>query len=190
MTQEHPLVERYVGRLRDGLSALTPQDRDEIVRDIRSHIAEAAAAGTSLDAVLTALGPADVLARAYAVELLLNPVQGRSSSRSFAPRFFALAGALVVTSIPTIIAVSVLGSVGLSFLFSGVVVFLAGLLDAAGVGFPFVDGTLTQVHPVFAVALGPVMSVVGAAALVALYYYLRWLGRVLTRSLPASARPR
>lgn len=185
MTQEHPLVERYVARLREGLSALTPADRDDIIRDIRSHLAEATAAGTPLDAVLTALGPADVLARAYAVELLLNPAPGRPPSRD---RFFALLGLVMGLSIPTIVAVSVLGSVGLSFFFSGIVVFLAGVLDAVGVTFPFIDGDLTDVHPAFAVALGPVMSMIGAAALWALYHYLRWLGRAFRRTLPGTAK--
>jgi uncharacterized membrane protein len=164
-----------------------PADREAVVRDIRSHIAEATAAGTSLDAVLTTLGPADELARAYAVELLINPPSRHASAPSFVHRYLALAGVVVVTSIPTIVAVSVLGSVGISFFFGGIAVFCAGVVDALGLTLFFVTGPATNVHPLLAIILGPVMSVVGAVSLVALYYYLRWLARTVKRTLPTMA---
>lgn len=112
---------------------MSAQERDEVLSDIRSHIAEATAAGSQLDHVLTSLGPADQLARAYAVELLLNPAVGRPEMSVF-QRFFALASFLALTSIPTLIIVTTFGAIGASLLCSGAVVFLAGRAEWRGSG--------------------------------------------------------
>lgn len=183
MTQEHPLVERYLSRLHDGLKLMPPSDREEVVRDIRSHIAEATAAGATLDSVLTSLGSAETLARAYAVELLLNPAPGQPPMSGF-QRFFALAGLLALTSIPTLVVVVTLGAVGVSLVASGFAVFVAGIVDALGIGLPFVDGPASDVHPALAVAIGPILASVGSASLWALWKYLRWLGRTISDALP------
>lgn len=183
MTPEHPLVERYLARLQDGLTSMTPADRDEVLRDIRSHLAEATAAGATLDAVLASLGPAETLARAYSVELLLNPAPSRPPM-SGPERFFALAGILTLTSIPTLVVVVTLGAVGVSFVGSGVAVFAAGIVDALGVTLPFVDGPASDVHPAIAVAIGPILFALGAAALWGLSRYLRWLARTISQAIP------
>jgi uncharacterized membrane protein len=181
---EHPLVERYLSRLQQGLTSMPPTDREEVVRDIRSHIAEAVAAGSTLDSVLTTLGPAEALARAYAVELVLNPAPGRPAM-SPPERFFALAGILVLTSIPTLVVVVTLGAVGISFIASGFAVFAAGIVDAAGISLPFVDGPLTDVHPAIAIAIGPVLFVLGVVSLWGLSKYLRWMARTVRKALPS-----
>lgn len=183
MTQEHPLVERYLQRLQDGLKAMAPADREEVVRDIRSHIAEAAAAGTPLESVLTTLGPADALARAYSVELLLNPAPGQPAI-SGVQRFLSLAGLLVLTSIPTLVIVVTLGSIGVSFIAAGAAVFFAGVADLFGMVPSFMTDDPVQVHPAFAIAAGPVLFVLGAAALAGLWKYLKWLAQTLSRALP------
>ena len=71
--QGHPVVERYLACFETSINEFDFPEREEITHEIRNHIAEAHAAGEELDAVLQTLGPADVLARAYAVELALNP---------------------------------------------------------------------------------------------------------------------
>jgi uncharacterized membrane protein len=182
MTQQHPLVERYLSRLQAGLGSMAPTDREEVARDIRSHIAEATASGATLDSVLTTLGPADALARAYAVELVLNPAPGRPPMSAF-ERFFALAGMLTLTSIPTLVIVVTLGAVGVSFVASGFAVLVAGIVDAAGITLPFVDGPASDVHPAIAIAVGPMLFVAGVAALWGLSKYLRWLARTISRTL-------
>lgn len=177
----HPLVERYLAHLREGLASMPAGDREEVERDIRSHIAEAMAAGTPLDTVLTHLGPADALARAYTVELLLDGSRSKAAGLSWFQRLLALAGLLVLTSIPTIVVVAVLGSIGLSFTLSGVAVLAAGLADAAGLTRLFGYDLVMGIHPIWAVVLGPLMTVAGLACLVGLYYYLRWLAKTLVR---------
>jgi uncharacterized membrane protein len=177
----HPLVDRYLTHLREGLAAMPTADREEVERDIRSHIAEAMAAGTPLDTVLTHLGPADALARAYTVELLLDGSRSKAAGLSWFQRLLALAGLLVLTSIPTIVVVSVLGSIGISFTLSGVAVLGAGLAAAAGLTQVFGYDLVLGIHAVWAVVLGPLMTVTGFACLVGLYYYLRWLAQTLIR---------
>ena len=186
MTQEHPLVERYLSRLQDGLMLMLPADREEVVHDIRSHIAEAMTAGTTLESVLTALGPAEALARAYAVELVLNPAPGRPPMSGF-QRFVALAGLLALTSIPTLVIVVTLGAVGISFIASGFAVFVAGVVDAAGISLPFVDSPVSDVHPALAIAIGPVLFVVGMVSMWGLWKYLKWFGRTVSRALPTKS---
>lgn len=175
----HPVVDRYITNLRAGLATMPVADQQEVERDIRSHIAEAMAAGTPIDQVLQALGPADALARAYALELLLDDSRSKAAGISGLQRFVSLAGLVALTSIPTIVIVSVLGAVGVSLSVSGLVVALAGIAVAAGLTTIFGQPLVLDIHPVWAVILGPVMSAAGVACLVGLYYYLRWLGRTV-----------
>ena len=183
MTGDHPLVERYLSRLEQGLKLMAPTDREEVVRDIRSHIAEATASGTALESVLNTLGPAEALARAYAVELVLNPSPGRPPMSPF-QRFFTLAGILALTSIPTLVIVVTLGAVGISFIVSGLAVLAAGIVDAAGITLPFLDGPASDVHPAIAIAIGPLLFAAGVASLWGLSKYLRWLARTVSGALP------
>ena len=81
MTQQHPVVDRYLTRFEASINEFDFPEREEITQEIRNHIAEAQAAGTALDSVLQTLGPADVLARAYAVELALHPHAKRRGTR-------------------------------------------------------------------------------------------------------------
>jgi uncharacterized membrane protein len=60
--QQHPVIERYMTHLETAIGGLDPADRREVLQEIRNHIAEATAAGKSLDVVLESLGPADALA--------------------------------------------------------------------------------------------------------------------------------
>lgn len=96
MTSENPAAGRYLQRLERELAALAGRERADILREIEDHLADAQAAGRPLAEVLAALGPADALARAYAVELALNRPPGRltrcsstcdSSSTSRSGRF-------------------------------------------------------------------------------------------------------
>lgn len=189
MTEAHPVVERYLAKLGEGLGGLAPDDRAETVREIRHHIDDAVGAGRPLDAVLEGLGAAEALARAYTIESLLHPTHDRRSSRL--ERLLKITALVVVGSVPTIVIVAVLGAVGISFVVSGVVVFVVGLLEAAHIHLPGVQ--MSDVPPVVAIVGGPIMSVLGAVALVGLAAYIRVLSRVIRAVLPkqtARERPR
>jgi len=181
VTEHNPLVARYIDRLETDLSKLSPAERQSVVKDIESHVAEAVAAGKPLDEVIESLGPADELARAYSVELVMHPRE-ESPKTSRAGRFWTLIALVTLGSIPTLVIVTVLGSVGISFTFSGVAVFAAGLLGMNGL---LPDFVRMDVPPVFAVALGPIMSAVGFVCLVGLIFYVRLVARTLRRVLPA-----
>lgn len=179
MSSEHPIVERYMARLAAAVRDLNCPEPQEIVAEIRSHIAEAQSAGKPLDAVLQALGPADVLARAYAVELLLHPRDARPT-RALG-RFLRVAGVVAASSIATLIVVAALGSVGIGFSVSGVTMFVVGVLEMSDVHLPGVQ--MSGLPPELPIVLGPLLLLLGIAALIILRMYVRFMVRTLRRVL-------
>ena len=170
MTESHPVVERYLTRLSDSLTELAPLDRQEVMQDIRSHLAEATAAGKSLDAVIQSLGPADALARAYAVELLLNP---REKSRAHRDRLLKIAALVAAGSIPTLIVIVVLGGVGLSFIAGGVLIAVACVIEIYGELPSYVE--MRGVAPRLTMLIGIAFAVVGVFALIGLKRFVRFV---------------
>ena len=176
---QHPLVERYVTRLETELRSLACPESQDIVDEIRNHIAEASAVGRPLDVILEALGPADILARAYAVELALNPRDRRV--RAFT-KFIQLAGLVAVTSLGALIVVGGLGLVGIGFSVSGLVMFVIGGLESADIHLPGVQ--MNGISPVWAIAFGPVVIFVGLATLAVVRAYIRFTVGTWRRVLP------
>lgn len=176
----HPRVERYMAHLEQAISGLDPEDRREVLQEIRNHIAEAMAAGKRLDAVLESLGAADALGRAYAIELLLHPQSNRR--QNVVQRWFTIVGLLVVLSIPTLIVVSTLGSIGLSFVAAGVASFVIGVVELAGV-LPALH--LSDLPPGVPILAGPVLLAVGVMSLAALRFYVRFATRAVRAALPS-----
>lgn len=179
MTQPHPVVERYIDRFAASLAKFECAEAAEIVRDLRGHIAEAVELGKPLDDVLAAIGPAETLARAYAVELELNP---RGAAHGGLTRALKVTGIVAAASLVSFVVVTALGSLGLSFVLSGVLLIVFGAFEVAGVHFPFVQ--TAGLSPWLFVALGPVMLAVGALALTGLWAYVRVLTRTLRAALP------
>jgi len=65
MTNQDPL-EAYVTTLRSALSGMTVTDREEIVEEIRSHVADrVSTSGLTVEETLQRLGPVDELAKDY-----------------------------------------------------------------------------------------------------------------------------
>jgi uncharacterized membrane protein len=181
MTERHPVVERYLAHLEGAIGGLEPADRGEVLQEIRNHIAEAAVAGKPIDVILGSLGPADALGRAYAIELLLHPPKDRP--RPASERWLRIVGLMVVLSIPTLVAVTVLGAVGITFVASGALVFVVGLLEMFRIQLPWVQ--TGRLPPVFFVVVGPVIAAVGGFALVGLRLYVRFVVRAVRAVRPA-----
>jgi uncharacterized membrane protein len=156
-------------------------EASDIANDVRSHINEAVEYGKSLEDVLASLGTPRALARAYAVELLMGKPKEASNLR----RFAQLLALVAFGGILTLIVVTSLGSIGLSFVLSGILLFVLGLLEAAGVHLPHVQ--MGGMSPWLVAALGPVMFAVGWGALLLLWSYVRFAGRQLVRALPRRA---
>lgn len=184
MTETHPLIERYLTKLSDGLRDLPASERAEVVSEIRNHIAESLANGKPIDAVLSSLGSAEDLARGYAVELLLNRPQAPDAEQSRFRRFLALAGLVAIGSIPTLVVVTVLGAVGVAFFAAGGAVFVAGLVAAFGALPEYVT---LDVPPWVAVFAGPLLAAVGVLSLAALVWYVKLTARLVRRVLPRHA---
>lgn len=187
MTHEHPVVDLYLGVLDDSLKACV--EREEIVAEIRHHIADATAAGTPLSAVLEALGPAEALGQAYAVELALHSSGPAPFDR--VRRFVSIAAVVAAGSMTTLLVVGGLGSIGIGFVPAGAAIVLIGMLEASAVHLP---GVQTRgIAPVWIMLLGVVIVVVGCFALVGLRIYVRFLVRrlrpVLARTRKTSHRP-
>jgi uncharacterized membrane protein len=181
MTDTHPLVARYLTRLDAGLQALPPAERAEVVGEIRNHIAEAISSGQPVDKVLASLGSAEDLARGYAVELLLHRPPAVSPGMSRFRRFLALTGLIAIGSIPTFVVIVVLGSIGVTFIVAGLAVFVAGIAASADL----LPGYVTMDAPAWvAVLVGPVMGILGGAALVGLVAYVRFTARLIRRVVP------
>ncbi len=182
MTQEHPVVERYMTHFENSIKEFDFPGQQEVAHEIRNHIAEACAAGKELDSVLQSLGPADLLARAYAVELLLN----RRTSRRIQTLngFLKVAGLVAVTGFATFVVVGMLGTAGIGFVASGIALFVIGVLEQAGIHLPGVQ--MNGLAPIWAMVLGLFVLVIGVVSLLGLRMYIRFVIRTLKTFRPVS----
>jgi uncharacterized membrane protein len=180
---DQPLVQRYLSSLDGALTDLAPAERAEVVAEIRQHIADAAAAGKPIDAILGSLGPVDALARAYQLELLVSP-RPDAPARPRSDRWLKIIGLLALGSLPTFIIVIVLGSIGLSFTLSGIAVILAGAADQVGVLPAWINNDL---EPWFAIVVGVVLTIGGLLSCWGTVAYLRFVVRVVKRVTATAA---
>jgi uncharacterized membrane protein len=180
MSEANPVIERYMTHFEDSLQNYGLREWKDIGADLRSHIAEALEYGKPLDEVLQSLGPADVLARAYAVELKMNqPADTRGKAIG---RFLSVIGILAASGVVSFIVVASLGSITMGFVGSGLAMIVIGAIEAIGVHLPGVQ--LSGIHPLVVVALGPIMMLVGFLAAWGLWLYVRAPINVLRRALP------
>jgi len=168
MSLEDPLVRRYLDQFRSALEALplSEEERPEILLEIESHIAEARQSGLPLARVLENLGPADQLAEAYGMELLLRPKPVRPA---------VLWISRIVTALTTLVLGTVLGALGLGLLLGGL---LGALFAIVGPFLPatWLDPTLRLGLPQIVVLLvSLVLMGVGFLSLRILRFNLRLL---------------
>jgi uncharacterized membrane protein len=172
--QQH--VDAYLSKLRTSLGRLDDGEREEIVREIRDHIADARSAGRDIAEILAALGPADQLARAYTLEHVLYAPKDQMGG---AVRALTLIGLLVVISLPSFVVCVALGSLGFALTVSGVAVFGAGVVELVR------PGTIPDltVSPWLCLLIGPALLLGAGAALSGLYFYVRSIIRLTLRTL-------
>lgn len=183
MTTDLPLVNRYLTQLDAALASLAPAERAEVVAEIRQHIVDATDAGKPIDEVLQSLGSVDALARAYQLELLVSP-RPNAPKAPRSDRWLRIIGLLAVGSIPTLVIVATLGSIGLSFTLSGIAVFIAAIADASGA---LPDWVTMDVQPWVAMLGSIVMFLVGVLCSWGTIAYLRFVARVVRRVVPDRA---
>ena len=179
MNQTHPVVDRYLTRLNENLSTLSASDRQEILHDIRSHLAEATAGVRSLESTLETLGPADALARAYSVELMLNSRRPMSSRAAYRLK---VAGLIAAGSLPTLFVVILLGGVGATLVLAGMVAVVAGVLDAFGELPSWVQ--TSGMAPVIVLSIGGAMMLAGLMGILTLRRFMRFVAATWRATLP------
>jgi uncharacterized membrane protein len=182
MNQTHPVVDRYLARLTENLATLPASDRQEILHDIRSHLAEATAAGRSIESALETLGPADALGRAYSVELMLNPRRPMSSRAAYRLK---VAGLIAAGSLPTLLIVILLGGVGGTMVLTGIVAAAASVVDAFGELPPWIQ--TSGVPPAVLLSIGAAMMLVGLMGLFGLRRFMRFVAATWRATLPKLA---
>ncbi|MBB6097242.1 putative membrane protein [Deinobacterium chartae] len=92
---------QYLHDLEIHLRPLPPAERDDVLREIGSHLEVARRAGTPLEEVLTRLGSPRILARAYLADFHLRTPAGVSGVwRRFA--FFATTGFTGLAVVPAL----------------------------------------------------------------------------------------
>ena len=176
MTETNPAAARYLQRLDQELSAIPASERAEILREIADHIADSLAAGRRLDEVLTALGPADRLARGYAVELALNRPNTRLGAIDKA---LTVIGLVAVASLPSFIVSVILLSVGGGLAAAGLGVTGGGIVALVR---PDLVPDLT-VAPWVCLVSGPALAAAGAGILYVLFLYVRFLVHLTQRTV-------
>jgi uncharacterized membrane protein len=184
MTDNHPLVERYLRALDAALTDLAPTERTEVVAEIRQHIADATAAGKPIDVVLQSLGPVEALARAYQLELLVTP-RATAPRQPRSDRWLKILGLIAIGSLPTFVIVVTLGTLGLSLSLSGLAVIIAGAADSVGALPSWVN---MDVEPWVGIVLGVVITLVGVLCSIGTVAYVKFVVRLVRRILPHTNR--
>jgi uncharacterized membrane protein len=185
--QSHAQIDRYMARFEAALRRHRAPEPAEIAADLRGHVGEAIQYGKSPESVLASLGPADALARAYALELLAEPPADRPAGVAgrvglFVRRAVLILAVLAASGFVTMIVTVVLGMVGLAVALTGVAFLVIGAVELVGLHIP---GThLGPIPPLAAIGLAPVALAVGLAMLWALWRYARLLARLLIATLP------
>jgi len=176
MNDEHPLIARYMKQFESALRTHDLREWREIASDLRSHMGEALAAGKPVDALLESLGPADQLARAYAVELVMN---ARRQQGLFV-RITKVSAILAASGCLTFFAICALGLLAI-LLPLGLAGLILTVIRTAGLELP--DITIGA-HPVLATTIFVATSAIGAAAVGAFWLYIRFMMGTLRKSLP------
>jgi hypothetical protein len=182
-TSDHPVVGVYMKAFEDALRAFDCDQASEIARDVRGHIAEAQAMGKPVDEVLASIGPAERLARAYAIELELNP-RGEKLRRNFSG-ILRVTGILAAASFLTFIVVMLLGTIAVGLIPSGLAVIVFSGVELSGYDVPFLR--LGPLPPIGGIAVGAIVTLLGLFAGWGLKSYLRALANRLRRALPVPA---
>ena len=177
-------IDAYMRQFETALRRYALKQQSEIASDLRSHIQEAIDYGKTPDETLNALGAPEALARAYAVELLVDAPRDQRPSGAW--RALKLIGLVAAGGIVTYVVVVSLGAISLSFMASGLLLFGVGLIEAAGIHLPHVQ--LANLPPLAVAAMGPLCFAIGYGAGALLWRYVRFLVRTVRAALPRKAQ--
>lgn len=175
-TSEDPRSD-YLRRFGEALGRMNVPDRDELLAEITSHIAEAAADGVAVETILERIGNPERLARAYAASALLD----ERAPRPVLPNFRA-AALVATTSVVSALVVPLLALPAIGLLLSGAIGVLLGIAalalgpEVVGINPPTTEGSLATV------AIGIALIGLGLLSARALGRYLRFVLSTLRRA--------
>lgn len=150
-------IDSYLTALRLHLGALTIAEREEIVREIGSHIRDSAEeTGTSVEQALARLGPAEELAAQYRDGLLI-----RQASRSHSPLLLLRASLRLATKGAFGILVLFLGFVGYAMGGGLVLTALFKPIFPANTGLWINNGHFVEAGSMFPAPAPPIHEVLG-----------------------------
>ena len=169
--------EEFLGRLKNGLAGMPPDQVNDIMGDYQSHFAEGAAQGRSEDDIAAALGDPTRLAKELRAEAGLRRWQEGRNAASFIAALLAFLGLAtfdVILLLPVLFVVLiVLFALGIAML----AVIIAGIVHTVGALVSF-ESLRNSVAVLFQGA-GLVAGGIGGGALVLLV--LDWMVAVLGR---------
>ena len=180
-TLRNPIVDAYLAQFREGLKSAPPEERQEFVSEIDSHIAEAVARGEQIPDVLARLGPADRLAKSYRVELALT-----SSEKNLPLRIAAVIGLVLTASIPSMIIIPLLMTLGIGFVATGVAMIVVAAIPSVDADFYNLSSDV--LNRALGALTGLGLAVGGLLALWSLYLYVLLLVRAMRGALRVGER--
>jgi len=178
-------MENYLATMRLQLAPLTLGDREEIVMEIAAHVRDSAEqSGTSVEAVLARLGPAQALAKEYRDGLLIS-----RASRSFSPLVLLRATLRLATKSVAGIFVFFLSILGYSFGAGFVIIAFSKMIVPAHTGAWVEDGRMiafgafeygipASAHEVLGLWIIPLGLTAGSLTLLLTTFLIRSLLRV------------
>jgi uncharacterized membrane protein len=178
-------MENYLATMRLQLAPLTLGDREEIVMEIAAHVRDSAEqSGTSVEAVLARLGPAQALAKEYRDGLLIS-----RASRSFSPLVLLRATLRLATKSVAGIFVFFLSILGYSFGAGFVIIAFSKMIVPAHTGAwveggrmiafgAFEYGIPASAHEVLGLWIIPLGLTAGSLTLLLTTFLIRSLLRV------------
>ncbi|MBI2874884.1 MAG: DUF1700 domain-containing protein [Firmicutes bacterium] len=176
---------QYLETLRSGLNRLPEEERNDLVREIKSHIADAVSAGVPEAEVLQKLGPAKRLARAYTADALISR---RTPGGNRLTRWFALIGLAFTASVPSMFIVPFLSAVGIALTIGGIAaiggsilaLFFPSLIPVP----PLTPWNAPYLPNLALIVMGLVMGTGGVLALAALRLYILALAALVRKVVP------
>lgn len=172
-----PLADRYLDRFGSELKGLPDYDRRELVMEIRSHVADAIAGGSSTADVLERLGPADRLAKAYRAEMALQ-----RTGANWLVRILAATALVITTSIPSMVIIPLLAGLGIGFVAGGFAAVCVAIFPFAYT--PFYEAP-ESIDRLLGALTGAGLAVAGVLALWGLYWYVKLLVVAFRKALTA-----
>lgn len=174
-------VNRYLNELKRNLASMPKVEREDAVNEIRSHIAESLANGKAATAILSDLGDAKTLSRAYLSDYHLQKVNQKKNILHFikSSLFFASTG------FASILIVSFFGFLGFITGVFSILMPVFGVMRTFGAKNIFVLWGETQVPSLLGIPTGILLGLIFGFITWYIVNLLRGYFRMITKGYQA-----